>query len=178
MLPLKDFFFNLSNLQKNICIHCSGRYERTSSTTQHNALLTFENRGFQRAGDEYVTINSMYDAGNDDYDEPNKGHWPTKTNINPNALNIIIFIWLILYNLLLNHFFKCDMQGKVIQLHFYRYTFLLIKNEEENISNFHFSIESWFFKKIYFHVATVCVNKWGKSCYEWLHIAPGERLYH
>uniref|UniRef100_K1QXG9 Uncharacterized protein n=1 Tax=Magallana gigas TaxID=29159 RepID=K1QXG9_MAGGI len=52
----------------------SGRYKRTSSSTQHNALLTFENRGFQRAGDEYVTINSMYDAGNGDYDEPNNGH--------------------------------------------------------------------------------------------------------
>lgn len=72
--PLKDFFFNLSNLQKYICIHCSGRYKRTSSNTQHNALLTFENRGFQRAGDEYVTINSVYDAGNDESDEPNKGH--------------------------------------------------------------------------------------------------------
>uniref|UniRef100_A0A8W8ML28 Sushi domain-containing protein n=1 Tax=Magallana gigas TaxID=29159 RepID=A0A8W8ML28_MAGGI len=51
-----------------------GRYKRASSNTQHNALLTFENRGFQRAGDEYVTINSVYDAGNVEYDEPNIGH--------------------------------------------------------------------------------------------------------
>ncbi|XP_065930460.1 uncharacterized protein [Magallana gigas] len=64
---------NICLLKKRNNIH-RGRYKRTSSSTQHNALLTFENRGFQRAGDEYVTINSMYDAGNGDYDEPNNGH--------------------------------------------------------------------------------------------------------
>lgn len=51
----------------------------------------------------------MYDVGNDDYDEFNKGYWFIKININLNVLNIIIFIWFILYNFLLNYFFKCDM---------------------------------------------------------------------